>query len=122
MGIVYRKRKTLAPGTWVNLSKSGPSLSHQVGRLTLNSRGRATYRIAPGWSFRMGKQTTGVLGLLMVAGSLIMLGLWLCWVLVRVGWLLVWLPTVWTWRLAMVGVRRGLESRSSSRSGAPPRA
>ena len=56
MGFQYRRRKSLGHGTHVNLSKSGASLSKKAGRLTLNSRGGGSFRIAPGLSFRFGKR------------------------------------------------------------------
>ncbi len=54
MGFVYRKRISVGRNTRINLSKSGASVSERVGRITLNSRGRATIRILPGLSFRIG--------------------------------------------------------------------
>lgn len=51
MGLSYRYRKRVGRST-LNLSKSGPSLSRRVGRLTVNSRGRGTVRIAKGLSFK----------------------------------------------------------------------
>lgn len=55
MGFQYRKRIQTGKGTHVNLSK-GVSVSKKVGRLTLNSRGGGSFRIAPGLSFRFGKR------------------------------------------------------------------
>lgn len=56
MGLVYRKRKSLGAGSWLNVSKRGASVSKKVGRVTLNSRGGGSIRIAPGLSFRFGKR------------------------------------------------------------------
>jgi hypothetical protein len=52
MGLVFRKTKRLGRRSWLNLSRSGASVSHRRGPLTLNSRGRGSVRIAPGLSFR----------------------------------------------------------------------
>lgn len=56
MGISYRRRKSLGSGTFLNLSKSGASVSKRIGRVTLNSRGGGRIRIAKGLSFRFGKR------------------------------------------------------------------
>lgn len=55
MGFQFRKSKSLGYGTRLNVSKSGASVSKKVGRVTINSRGRGSIRIAPGLSFRFGK-------------------------------------------------------------------
>jgi Protein of unknown function (DUF4236) len=47
VGLIYRKRERLTPAAWLNLSKSGVSVSKRVGRVTFNTRGRARVRIAP---------------------------------------------------------------------------
>jgi len=54
MGLIIRKRVKLDPTTAVNVSKSGVSVSKKLGRVTVNSRGRVTVRIAPGISWRFG--------------------------------------------------------------------
>ncbi|HLP22998.1 MAG TPA: DUF4236 domain-containing protein [Microbacteriaceae bacterium] len=51
MGFRYRNRIKLAKGLWINLSKSGASLSAKAGPFTVNSRGRTTTHIAPGLSY-----------------------------------------------------------------------
>jgi hypothetical protein len=56
MGLIIRKRIRVTPTEHLNVSKSGLSVSKRVGRVTLNSRGRATIRILPGISFRIGKK------------------------------------------------------------------
>jgi hypothetical protein len=56
MGFTYRRRKSLGNGAHVNLSRKGVSVSKKAGRLTLNSRGGGSFRIAPGLSFRFGKR------------------------------------------------------------------
>ena len=52
MGLVYRRTKRLGKGTRANVSKSGVSLSHRRGPVTLNSRGRGSIRLLRGLSFR----------------------------------------------------------------------
>lgn len=68
MGLQYRKAKSVSKGTRVNVSASkrgpGVSLSKRVGPLTLNTRGRASLRVAPGLSFRFGK-SSGAAGALL---------------------------------------------------------
>jgi hypothetical protein len=56
MGLVWRKRIKLDDDTSVNVSKSGASVSRRFGRLTVSSRGRASFRIAPGLSWRFGRR------------------------------------------------------------------
>ena len=56
MGLIFRKRERLSPTSWLNLSKSGASVSKRAGRLTVNSRGQARIRIVKGLSFRCGKR------------------------------------------------------------------
>ena len=52
MGFTFRKRIATGRTTAVNLSKTGPSVSKLVGRVTVNSQGRERIRIAQGLSFR----------------------------------------------------------------------
>jgi hypothetical protein len=52
MGLVYRRRKHLTPNTWLNLSRRGASVSKRAGRVTLNTRGGGSIRIARGLSYR----------------------------------------------------------------------
>lgn len=47
MGFGYRSRIRLGKGLWINLSKSGPSISAKAGPLTVNSRGRDQQVSAP---------------------------------------------------------------------------
>lgn len=56
MGIQYRRRKSLGSGLFLNLSKSGASVSKRKGRVTVNSRGGGSVRIAKGLSFRWGRR------------------------------------------------------------------
>lgn len=52
MGISYRKRIKIGDGTYLNISKSGISVSQKVGRATINSRGTATINLGNGVTYR----------------------------------------------------------------------
>lgn len=52
MGIIFRRRKTIANGTALNLSKTGASVSKKSGPLSISSRGRGSVRLGKGISFR----------------------------------------------------------------------
>ena len=52
MGISFRKRVKVGPGTWLNLSKKGISISQKVGKLTFNTRGGITIGLGKGISYR----------------------------------------------------------------------
>jgi len=52
MGLVFSRRKSLGKGLMANISKSGVSMSKRAGRVTVNSRGRGSVRIAKGIRFR----------------------------------------------------------------------
>ena len=52
MGLTWRKSVRLGRRSRLNLSRSGASVSRRVGRLTVNSRGRASFRLPFGFSFR----------------------------------------------------------------------
>jgi hypothetical protein len=54
MGWLFSKRVRVAKGTNVNLSKSGASVSKKVGPVTVNTRGKASIRVAPGLSLKLG--------------------------------------------------------------------
>lgn len=54
MGFSYRKSVRAGKGRRVNLSKSGASVSQSMGRVTVNSRGRYSIRLAKGLSYRGG--------------------------------------------------------------------
>jgi len=54
MGFRYQRRIRTGRNSWINLSKSGASGSVRFGPLTFNSRGRSSFRIAPGLSYRSG--------------------------------------------------------------------
>lgn len=53
MSLSYRARRRLGDRTWLNLSKSGASVTHRItDRITVNTRGRVTVRILPGLTWR----------------------------------------------------------------------
>lgn len=52
MGLVWRRRKRLGRNTYLNLSKSGPSLSRRIGPLSVSSRRRGSLRLGRGLSWR----------------------------------------------------------------------
>jgi hypothetical protein len=52
MGIYFRSRRKLGSNSWLNLSKTGASVSQRLGPLTVNSRGRVTLRLAKGLFWR----------------------------------------------------------------------
>ncbi len=53
-GFVFRKRVKFDDDTSVNVNSTAASVSKRVGQLTINSRGRGSFRIMPGLSFRFG--------------------------------------------------------------------
>jgi hypothetical protein len=53
MGL-FSKRVRIAKDTNLNLSKSGASISKKIGGVTVNSRGKASVRVAPGLSVKLG--------------------------------------------------------------------
>ena len=52
MGLVFYRRRRLGRSTFLNLSRSGASVSKRVGRLSLSSRGRGSIRLGKGLSWR----------------------------------------------------------------------
>lgn len=109
MGIQYRKSAKVTRNTRANVSMNGASLSQRRGPVTFNSRGRASVRLMPGWSFRLGKNTTGGAALVMLALSLIVLVVWLAWAAVRV----VFVGTVAVVRFAVGLVQNRQPAQSS---------
>ena len=53
MGFVFRSRKRIGKGSFLNLSRSGASVSQRVGRASLSSRGRGSIRLLKGLSYRL---------------------------------------------------------------------
>ncbi len=56
MGISYRKRIKVGDGTFLNISKSGVSISQKVGKTTINSRGTITVNLGNGITYRTSKK------------------------------------------------------------------
>ena len=52
MGLIFRKRVNVGRAGAVNLSRRGASVSKKIGPLTIDSRGRARFRLGKGLSFR----------------------------------------------------------------------
>lgn len=52
MGISYRKRIKIGNSTFLNVSKSGISISQKVGRITVNSRGTTNINLGKGVTYR----------------------------------------------------------------------
>ena len=52
MGFSYRKRIKIGNGTFLNISKSGVSVSKKVGKTTINSRGKITVNLGKGITYR----------------------------------------------------------------------
>lgn len=52
MGLNYRSRKKVGKNSWVNMSKSGASLSTKVGPVTFNSRGGVYVNLPGGMHYR----------------------------------------------------------------------
>lgn len=55
MGLSYRKRIKLTDGVYLNISKSGPSLSIKKRNLSLNSRGRVNIGLGNGNTLKIDK-------------------------------------------------------------------
>ena len=53
MGWRVRKSYKILPGSRLNVGKRGMSISTKMGPVTLNSRGRATARVAKGVSYQV---------------------------------------------------------------------
>lgn len=56
MGINYRKRIKIGDGTFLNISKSGVSVSQKIGKITINSRGTTTVNLGNGITYRTSKE------------------------------------------------------------------
>ncbi|MGO1851913.1 MAG: DUF4236 domain-containing protein [Microbacteriaceae bacterium] len=52
MALSFRRTFRLGKNARVNVSKSGVSVSAKRGRLTTNTRGKGSFRIAKGISFK----------------------------------------------------------------------
>lgn len=56
MGVSFRKRVKIGDGTYLNISKSGVSVSKKVGKTTINSKGTATINLGNGMVYRTSKK------------------------------------------------------------------
>ncbi len=56
MGFSYRKRIKIGDGTFLNISKTGISVSQKLGKVTINSRGTATISIGNGITYKTSKK------------------------------------------------------------------
>jgi hypothetical protein len=52
MGMQFKKRKKIGKNTHLNISKSGASVSHKAGPVSMSSRGHVSIRLGKGISFR----------------------------------------------------------------------
>jgi hypothetical protein len=52
VGFTYRRRRRLGRSTFLNMSRSGVSVSKRIGRMTVSSRGRGSIRLGRGFSWR----------------------------------------------------------------------
>lgn len=53
MGLIVRRRVRTGAKSWVNVSKSGASVSLRRKPITVNSRGQVRVRLFPGVSYRI---------------------------------------------------------------------
>ena len=56
MGFSFYKRIKIGDGTFLNISKSGFSISQKVGKATINSRGRTTVNLGNGLIYRTSRK------------------------------------------------------------------
>ena len=56
MGFSFHKRIKIRNGTFLNISKSGFSISQKVGKATINSRGRTTVNLGNGLIYRTSRK------------------------------------------------------------------
>lgn len=52
MGFSFYKRIKIGDGTFLNISKSGFSISQKVGKATINSKGMTTVNLGNGLIYR----------------------------------------------------------------------
>jgi Protein of unknown function (DUF4236) len=122
MSLQYRRSKTIAPGTRLNVSKSGLSVSKRVGPLTLNSRGRGSLRIAPGMSYRFGKKNSGTAALVMLAVALAILAVQIALLLLQALFVIAMWLARWAWfgtsaLVERAQAQRGLKAAEKAQSG-----
>ena len=56
MGFSFYKRIKIGDGTFLNISKSGFSISQKVAKATINSRGRTTVNLGNGLIYRTSRK------------------------------------------------------------------
>ena len=56
MGFSFHKRIKIGNCTFLNISKSGFSISQKVGKATINSRGRTTVNLGNGLIYRTSRK------------------------------------------------------------------
>ena len=56
MGFSFHKQIKIGDGTFLNISKSGFSISQKVGKATINSRGRTTVNLGNGLIYRTSRK------------------------------------------------------------------
>lgn len=56
MEISYHKRVKIGKGTFLNISKSGVSVSKKLGKVTVNSKGNVTVNLGNGLTYRINKK------------------------------------------------------------------
>lgn len=76
MGLSYRRRVRLGKNSWLNVSKSGMSVSRKVGGVTVNSRGRTSVRLGKGLTYRSSKNGCALVLLVPLAAAVLASG-WL---------------------------------------------
>lgn len=52
MGLQYRDKKKIGKNSWINVSKSGASVSTKMGPVTFNSRGGVWVNLPGGMTYR----------------------------------------------------------------------
>lgn len=52
MGLLYRDKKKVGKNSWINVSKSGASMSTKMGPMTVNSRGGLWINLPGGLTYR----------------------------------------------------------------------
>lgn len=52
MSFSFRKRRRVGKNSWLNISKTGVSVSTKMGNLTVNSRGGISLKLPGGMSLR----------------------------------------------------------------------
>ncbi|WP_083893966.1 DUF4236 domain-containing protein [Corynebacterium capitovis] len=52
MGFLFRSRKKVGKNSWINVSKSGASMSTKLGPVTVNSRGGVWMNLPGGFTYR----------------------------------------------------------------------